>query len=154
MNISNFWTLSVSQWCHLDSRIFTFHVLVQLQRHTNIADLDALKVSLDDDITRLHVTVQQFLLIVKILQTQTKHHWCLATALIFSIEQPELKYLKSTSYMQRHLLYVGGRKCLQAVLLPLLDKVIERFLSSILHSEAFGTISSRGESTKTLIWEI
>lgn len=30
--------------------IITFHVLVQLQRHTYIADLDGLKVALDDNI--------------------------------------------------------------------------------------------------------
>lgn len=71
---------------------------------------------------------------------------------MFSVDQPELiKYLKSTSYMQRHLLYAGSRKCLQAVLPPLLDKVIERFLSSVLHSQTFGAISSRGVSTKTLM---
>lgn len=51
--------------------VITSHVLVQLQRHTNVADLDGLKVALDDNVTRLHVAVQQLLLIVKILQRET-----------------------------------------------------------------------------------
>lgn len=56
---------------HPDSRS-TFHVLVQLQRHADVADLDALKVALDDNVARLHVAVQQLLLVVKILRKQSK----------------------------------------------------------------------------------
>lgn len=47
--------------------IITFHVLIQLQRHADITDLDGLKVALDDHVARLHVAVQQLLFIVKIL---------------------------------------------------------------------------------------
>lgn len=146
---------SGSQRHHLDSWIITFHVLVQLQRHANVTDLDALKVALDDNVTWLHVTVQQPLLIVKILQEQTKHTLGASTAAsIFLVNQSELiMYLKTSGYVQRHLFYVGSRKRLQAVLSPLLDKVIERLLSSVLHSEALGTIFGCGESTKTLMQE-
>lgn len=75
-------------------------------------------------------------------------------ASIFLVNQSELiMYLKTSGYVQRHLFYVGSRKRLQAVLSPLLDKVIERLLSSVLHSEALGTIFGCGESTKTLMQE-
>lgn len=47
--------------------VITSHVLVQLQRHTNVADLDGLKVAHDDNVTRLYVAVQQLLFIVEIL---------------------------------------------------------------------------------------
>lgn len=45
----------------------TFHVLVQTQRHAHVADLDGLEVALDDHVARLHVAVQQLLLVVQIL---------------------------------------------------------------------------------------
>lgn len=107
---------------HLDSWIITFHVLIKLQRHANVADLDALKVALDDNVTWLHVTVQQPLLVVKILRKQTKRPWFHHSSFPFLVKRSELMvYLKSTDYVQRHLFDVGSRKCLQAVLSPLLD---------------------------------
>lgn len=60
-------------------------------------------------------------------------------------------YLKTTSYVQSHLFYVGSGKGLQPVLSPLLDEVVERLLSSVLHSQTFGAIFGRGKSTKTLM---
>lgn len=96
--------------------------------------------------------MQQPLVIVQVLREQTKLVWCFSSSFHLSVDQPELgMYLKSTGHVQRHLFYVGSRKRPQAVLSPLLDKVVERLLSSVLHSEALGAIFGRGESTKTWV---
>ena len=52
----------------------TFHVLVEPQGHTHIADLYRLKVAPDHHVARLHVPVEQLLLIVEVLSERTVDH--------------------------------------------------------------------------------
>lgn len=66
----SFSTRPVEKWQLLVGKgelAVTFHVLVQTQRHAHVADLDGLEVALDDHVARLHVAVQQLLLVVQIL---------------------------------------------------------------------------------------
>lgn len=59
------------------------------------------------------------------------------------------RYLKASGDVQSHFLDVGCREGGKAVLLPLLDEVVERLLSSELHGQTLGAVLGSGEGPET-----
>lgn len=58
-------------------------------------------------------------------------------------------YLEAAGDMQSHFLDIGCREGGKAVLLPLLDQVVERLLSSVLHGQTLGAVLGCGEGPET-----
>jgi len=55
--------VTVGRW----GRCSTFHVLVEPEGHAHVADLDGFEVAHDHHVARLHVAVEQLLLVVEVL---------------------------------------------------------------------------------------
>lgn len=48
----------------------TGHVLIQGQRHSHVTDLDGFKIPFNDDVGRFDVSVEQLLVVVKVLRAE------------------------------------------------------------------------------------